>query len=290
MPTVADEPAFARLPARTQPAETSAKTSTLVPPAPKPNADNRSSSEHTRPKKVSSFRDRLFPEARKPSPVKSKTSATLIQKKPHRTTTIAPIFNHRRTAPFQKESRRRARREQSSDVEPDGLIQKLKKHHRESAETLRKKAATQLEQAYSELSRKLGGTLKGDPADGEVRSIRKVAGDLVADVETKLPKYEADLNQLWAEWEVADAEVDKFHRETLLDQDAHQEDSNDDTALFQDTLERFRIAARKEIEDAQTELDRLSEVALATVKEIEKDFRKQTVPDLHIYFQSIDEP
>lgn len=171
-------------------------------------------------------------------------------------------------------------------------------HYQENAETLQKKATTQLQQAHSDLSHKLSNTLKGEaaflatietknktlcaplsqeeirfdeygPADGEARTIRKVAGNLVTDVETKLPKVEAELNQLWAEWELAEAEVARVYHETVPDQDG-QDGPNDDTAGFTDTLARFRTMIHKEIEDAEAEVEQLSEAAVAMVKDIEK--------------------
>jgi len=157
---------------------------------------------------------------------------------------------------------------------------------------------TQLQQAHSDLSHRLNDALKGEtaflaaietqnrtlcaplsreeirydehgPADSEVSTIRKVVGNLVSDVETNLSKVEADVNQLWAEWEVAEAEVGKVYRETLPDQNG-QECPNDDTARFTDTLARFRTAIDKEIEDAEAEVDRLSEAAVVMMKDIEK--------------------
>ncbi|KAK0754680.1 hypothetical protein B0T18DRAFT_42739 [Schizothecium vesticola] len=318
MPPIAGESAFTRLPARIHPTEPSEKPPTVVPVGSKPKAEGRSLSENTKPKTVSSFRERLFVGAKKPSPAKTKTSAASVQKKTHRKTSIAPIFKLSHTAAFQEGPNRQTWREPSSDVEPDILIKKLKKHYQENAETLQKKATTQLQQAYSDLSYRLRDTLKGEtaflaaietqnrtlcaplsqeeirydeygPADGEVRTIRKVVGSLVTDVETKLSKVEADVNQLWAEWETAEAEVEKVYRETLPNQDG-QDDPTADTARFTDILARFRTAIGKEIEDAEAEVDQLSEAAIIMMKEIEKDFRKQTVPDLHIFFQSIDEP
>jgi hypothetical protein len=156
----------------------------------------------------------------------------------------------------------------------------------------------QLQQAHSDLSRRLSNTLKGEaaflaaiemqnrtlcaplsqeeirygehgPADGEVRTIRKVVGNLVTDVETKLSQVEADVNQLWIEWEIAEAEVEKVYRETLPDQDVPDGPSAD-TARFTDTLARFRTAIDKEIEDAEAEVDQLSEAAVVMMKDIEK--------------------
>lgn len=307
MPPVEGESAFTRLPARKHPTEPSAKPSTAVP--------------NSKPKTASSFRERLFLGAKKASPVKTKTSAASVQKKPHRKTSIGPIFKLNHTAAFQDGPSLHTWREDSSDVEPDVLIKELKsrsrgtpgfavlsqmaradlpppEHYQENAETLQKKATTQLQQTHSDLSHKLSNTLKGEaaflatietknrtlcaplsqeeirfdeygPADGEVRNIRKVVGKLVADVETKLSKVEADIEQLWAEWEVAEAEVARVYHETVPDQDG-QNGTNDDTANFTDTLATFRTAINKEIEDAEAEVDQLSEAAVAMVKDIEK--------------------
>lgn len=74
-------------------------------------------------------------------------------------------------------------------------------------------------------------------------------------------------------------------------------------------LRRFREVIEKEIGEAEEEVAGLGEEAVGMMKEIEKvslgeercrvwdgranglqDFRKATLPDLHTFFQSIDEP
>jgi len=94
-------------------------------------------------------------------------------------------------------------------------------------------------------------------------------GDLVSNAESQLSTFEADLNRLWAEWEVAEAEVERVYRETLPDQDGHECPDND-TARFGDTLARFRTAIQEEIDNAESEVVQLSEAAVAMMKEIEK--------------------
>ncbi|KAK4150979.1 hypothetical protein C8A00DRAFT_45736 [Chaetomidium leptoderma] len=46
----------------------------------------------------------------------------------------------------------------------------------------------------------------------------------------------------------------------------------------------------REIAEAEEEVVELGDEAVGVMKEIEKDFRKATLPDLHTFFQSIDEP
>ena len=101
-------------------------------------------------------------------------------------------------------------------------------------------------------------------------------GELVSNAESQLSTFEANLNRLWAEWEVAEAEVEKVYRETLPDQDGH-ESPDDDTARFGETLARFRTAIEKEIDSAEGEVVQLSEAAVAMMKEIEKVRRLWTV-------------
>ncbi|AEO57001.1 hypothetical protein MYCTH_2125988 [Thermothelomyces thermophilus ATCC 42464] len=147
------------------------------------------------------------------------------------------------------------------------------------ATTLHQSATMRLAQAHADLSRRLTQTLvKSDAAflesteahvrkltqpldavrirsqqrgrDGALRSEESTVGELVARAEEQLREFEKCMAELWAEWAVAD----------------------------------------EEIEEAEEEAVDLGEKALALMKGIEKDFRKETLPDLHTFFQSIDEP
>ncbi|KAK0626893.1 hypothetical protein B0T14DRAFT_562760 [Immersiella caudata] len=211
-----------------------------------------------------------------------------------------------------------ADREPSPEADPDELIKKLKKYYLDSAETVHERAMIQLQQAHSDVSRKFREAMQGeetflaemekqnktlcallgqfsirsqqhDPLDGSVRVETDTVGDLVANVERQVEEFEANLGKLWGELEVADAEVARVYRENLTDgRQAHGGD--DDAAQLAETLTQLWVGIKKQIQGAEGDIAGLSDAVVAAMKEVEKDFRKATLPDLHIFFQSIDEP
>ncbi|KAK0720734.1 hypothetical protein B0H67DRAFT_200876 [Lasiosphaeris hirsuta] len=124
--------------------------------------------------------------------------------------------------------------------------------------------------------------------DGTINIKKETVGNLVSGVETKLKEFEADISRLWKEWESAEAEVESIFREMAPVEKGQQ--GNGGTARLAETMIKFRDAIEKEISKAQEEVDALGNAAVNTLKNIEKEFRKATIPDYHIYYQSIDEP
>ncbi|KAL2171952.1 hypothetical protein VTG60DRAFT_1011 [Thermothelomyces hinnuleus] len=141
--------------------------------------------------------------------------------------------------------------------------------------------------------------------DGALRSEESTVGELVARAEEQLREFEKCMAELWAEWAVADEEL-----KTLLKGIGSLSSSSSPSSSpmgvqggnegagtvgiageeGEEMLRRFREAIERQIEDAEEEAVELGEEAVALMKGIEKDFRKETLPDLHTFFQSIDEP
>ncbi|KAL1837243.1 hypothetical protein VTJ49DRAFT_4102 [Mycothermus thermophilus] len=124
-------------------------------------------------------------------------------------------------------------------------------------------------------------------------------GELMARAEKQHEEFEADMGRLWKEWAVAEAEVKKLlggvgKSVSCLgvvagdDGAGTGEGSEEDNGAVM--LKRFAEAIEREIAAAGEEVVELGEEAVGMMKDIEKDFRKTTLPDLHTFFQSIDEP
>ncbi|KAL2152619.1 hypothetical protein VTH82DRAFT_5803 [Thermothelomyces myriococcoides] len=144
--------------------------------------------------------------------------------------------------------------------------------------------------------------------DGALRSEESTVGELVARAEEQLREFEKSVAELWAEWAAADEEV-----KTLMKGLVSLSSSSSSSSSFsspegiqggnegmdtvgiaceegEEMLRQFRKTIEQQIEDAEQEVLGLGEEAVALMKGIEKDFRKETLPDLHTFFQSIDEP
>ncbi|KAL2157706.1 hypothetical protein VTH06DRAFT_5189 [Thermothelomyces fergusii] len=144
--------------------------------------------------------------------------------------------------------------------------------------------------------------------DGTLRSEESTVGELVARAEEQLGEFEKCMEELWAEWAAADEEV-KTLLKGLVSLSSSSSPPSSSSSLIgsrggnegmgtagvvgeegEEMLRRFREAIEQQIEDAEQETVELGEEAVAMMKGIEKDFRKETLPDLHTFFQSIDEP
>ncbi|KAK0651552.1 hypothetical protein B0T16DRAFT_404154 [Cercophora newfieldiana] len=317
----------------TKKARISRQKSAFTHQLPSPDAAPGSSSENAgllssispKRKPFQSFRDRLFTHAEETTPEESNGIPT--QQKPRSKTSIAPIFKQNLAAAFQVGAepskhvptiREQPTRELSPETGPDDLIKRLKKHYRESAETIQERAMIHLQQAHSDVSRRFREATKGeeaflakmeqqhktlcepldklsirsrvrDPVDGSARQLTKAVESLVADVETQAAEFEADLAKLWKELEVADAEVARVYRENLTDgRDAHG--GAGEAAQIADVLTQLWAGIKKQIQGAEDEIADLGDAAVAAMKDVEKEYRKVTLPDLHIFFKSIDEP
>ncbi|KAK5663059.1 hypothetical protein OQA88_6475 [Cercophora sp. LCS_1] len=283
-----------------------------------------SSSRKQYPDRAISFRGLLFKQ-KKPEATPDRGSA--LRKTPGPRTSIAPIFKQNVASAFEDEDAPsqpftftlQPPREPTPDTDPEDMLQQLKKHYVNTAETLGERVQMRMDQGHDALCRKLLDAVKGedaflaeidkqhnilcrplseyvirstlvDPASGEVDPAQEIMVDkLVTDAQQQLIKYERELGGLWKEWEAAEAEVDRVYRETTAEGHFGQ-GGNKGVARISEMLDKFRDAIEKEVEDAEGDINELSKAALAMAKEIEKDYRKATLPDLRVFFQSIDEP
>ncbi|KAK4251721.1 hypothetical protein C7999DRAFT_27798 [Corynascus novoguineensis] len=132
-------------------------------------------------------------------------------------------------------------------------------------------------------------------------SEERSAGELVARAEEQLAQFERGVAGLWAEWAAAESEVRALLRGMVIPLasplsgegyagDGETGDGAVDDGEGEQLLRRLREAIEREIECAEEDVFELGEEAVTLMKGIEKDFRKDTLADLHIFFQSIDEP
>ncbi|KAK3296818.1 uncharacterized protein B0H64DRAFT_110071 [Chaetomium fimeti] len=159
-------------------------------------------------------------------------------------------------------------------------------------------------------------------ADGALRAEEDSVGDLVARAEDQVRGFETEVAGLWAEWAAAEGEVKELLKgvagcvsgsgpgsgsgggEGGGEEGVGGVDGDDEGEVM---VKRFREAIEREIVEAEEEVVEIGEEAVGVMKDIEKvswgtgsrgcwlltreqDFRKATLPDLHTFFQSIDEP
>ncbi|KAK3359072.1 hypothetical protein B0T25DRAFT_531876 [Lasiosphaeria hispida] len=273
-------------------------------------------------KTARSFRDRLFPPT-KNAPKSAARNPPSQQREDHPKTSIAPIFRKKIEAAFQDESsdpihtsHEQRKRASSPESDPEEIFKQLKEHYLDTADNLYDRATMHLEQIHSKLLAKLGDTVKAedsfltvmekqnktlcaplsqftirseqrDSVNGTVHINKETVGNLVSGAETQLKEFEADISRLWKEWETAEAEVESVFREIIPDEKGQQ--GSGETARLVETMTKLRAAIEKEISKAQEDVNELGSAAVTMLKQIEKDFRQITVPDILIYFQSIDE-
>ncbi|AEO63518.1 uncharacterized protein THITE_2085036 [Thermothielavioides terrestris NRRL 8126] len=144
-----------------------------------------------------------------------------------------------------------------------------------------------------------GAVVRGEEEEMEEEEEEENSvGELVARAEAQVRAFERDAAALWREWAGAQREVEGLLREVVAlgggggggGDEASDGQQRDGDGEGEELLKRFGEVVQREIEAAEAEVVELGEEAVATMKGIEKDFRKATLPDLHIFFQSIDEP
>ncbi|KAK4104589.1 hypothetical protein N658DRAFT_183010 [Parathielavia hyrcaniae] len=197
-------------------------------------------------------------------------------------------------------------------------------HYLETATTLHQRATMHLAQAHSSLALRLTQTLaqpdaafldateaqvrklrgqqpldrvsirsqQRNTADGSVRTEEHTVAELMARAEQQVGEFEAEVcGGLWEEWAAAEREVEGLLRGlaggSFLSSGGDDEGDDDED---KEVLRLFGERIEREIALAEEEAVELGEEAVAVMKEIEKEFRKATLPDLHTFFQSIDEP
>ena len=178
------------------------------------------------------------------------------------------------------------------------LFMKIAEHYLDTAETLHERAAIQLQQAQADILRKLRQKFKGgetflaelekrnrklctplseftirtehrDPADGTIRVEARRVGKLVTDGEAQLTRFEADIARLWQDWEAAHAEVRKGYRDTLVGVEMGK-DGRGDMSRYTFVHTQLPAVIEKEIWQARKDADKLTDAAVAAMKEIEK--------------------
>ncbi|KAH6840742.1 hypothetical protein B0I37DRAFT_408456 [Chaetomium sp. MPI-CAGE-AT-0009] len=136
-------------------------------------------------------------------------------------------------------------------------------------------------------------------ADGALRCEEDSVGELVARAEAQVRVFETEVAGLWAEWAAAEGEVKELLKGVVASVSVSggekrgaegAEGGVDGDGEGEVMVKRFREAIEREIVEAEEEVVELGEEAVVVMKDIEKDFRKATLPDLHTFFQSIDEP
>jgi hypothetical protein len=128
-------------------------------------------------------------------------------------------------------------------------------------------------------------------------------GELLARAEAQVKEFEAQVGAFWQEWAVAEGEVKSALKEILAQGSGEKDPGGEEEEM----IRRFREVVERVIGQAEEEAVVLGEEAVGLMKMIEKvswmggvwsagrliglqDFRKATLPDLHTFFQSIDEP
>ncbi|KAL2023775.1 hypothetical protein VTK56DRAFT_1042 [Thermocarpiscus australiensis] len=213
----------------------------------------------------------------------------------------------------------------SPPPDPDDLIRELREHYLRTANNLHKAATTRLARAHADISRKMTKSLHTEDeafliqteqhikrlaqpldrfkirsqqrgADGAVRSEENSVGELISRAEAQLETFEKEVEEFWREWAVAEGEVKGLLKGIVLASAAGVEARDGEgeggcgSGEGEEILRRSAAAIEKEIKRAEEEVVELGEEAVGIMKEVEKDFRKATLPDLHTFFQSIDEP
>ncbi|KAK3328338.1 hypothetical protein B0T19DRAFT_424226 [Cercophora scortea] len=224
------------------------------------------------------------------------------------------------------ESLRPQPRDPFPHTDPEAIIKQLQDYFLKTAKTLYDRTTKQLQQSSTDLDRRFQDVLQGDDIylarirkevkelsspiseslvrsekrnpDGTVSKEIDTIGAIVTSAQTEFNKIEGDIFRLWREWAEAEAALGKAYKEIFSDAapavskgpKGPKGSKGGAKAGKKDILARFEEVVKKEIEEVEEELDQLSESAVAAMKEIEKEYRKATLPDQLIFFQSIDEP
>ncbi|KAL2135372.1 hypothetical protein VTI74DRAFT_8784 [Chaetomium olivicolor] len=271
---------------------------------------------------VHSLRERLVPPPKKRMPLSPIDNVQPAMQKPLSKPSVAPFFQ-RIEAAFQDKpaaatkashaisTARAPARSPSPDAED--LIAQLKEHYLRTATSLHKQATMRLAQAHADLNRKLTQSLvtpdsaflsqaeqqikklsqplskfrirsQQRSADGTVKNEENSVGEIVAYAEEQVKDFEKEVKELWREWALAEGEVKELWSGVVALAEAGEGDREGEM------MRRLRELIEREIEEAEGQVVGLGEEAVGMMKDVEKDFRKATLPDLHTFFQSIDEP
>ncbi|KAJ4386976.1 hypothetical protein N0V85_007862 [Neurospora sp. IMI 360204] len=164
-------------------------------------------------------------------------------------------------------------------------------------------------------------------SDGVLRSEKHVVRDLVKGVEKKLGEAEREMEGLWREWVESEEGLERVWEEVWgevedlgkrkegsgekgtgtggkvdagLDVDgdptfgATSDDGGEAKAEaeshdVQDVLAKYEEAIKEEIENAGKEVTELTSLTYQMMKDLEKDYRKAIIPDLHLFYTSIED-
>ncbi len=211
----------------------------------------------------------------------------------------------------------------------------LPEHYLNTANNLHERNTTRLQQAYSVLEKRLDAAINRkdrvssqkekqaktlfaplgefqirskhrNPNDDSVHFETKSVNELVTQTESQLRGFEENLANLWKGWETTSASLSAIYWQLLQDGDGENDGRGDNKSFTLTSLMEVRGTVLDILEDAEKEVDELSEAAIAAMKDVEKvrvrlalwelhanilqEFRKATLSDLHVFFQSIDEP
>ncbi|EGO60274.1 hypothetical protein NEUTE1DRAFT_143734 [Neurospora tetrasperma FGSC 2508] len=149
-------------------------------------------------------------------------------------------------------------------------------------------------------------------SDGVMRSEKHVISDLVKKVEKTLVKAEMELEGLWREWVESEKEMERVLENVLKEVedlntgksgkkvDGEGDDlpgaSGDagkaleaDKSDERDMLTKYEEAIEEEVERAEEEVTKLTLSTYQMMKDLEKDYRKAIIPDLHLFYTSIED-
>ncbi|EAA31839.1 hypothetical protein GE21DRAFT_8280 [Neurospora crassa] len=149
-------------------------------------------------------------------------------------------------------------------------------------------------------------------SDGVMRSEKHVISDLVKRVEKKLVKAETEMEGLWREWVESEKEMERVLENVLKEVEdlnkgksgkkvdgegddppgasgdagkALEAEKSDD----RDMLTKYEEAIEEEVEKAEEEVTKLTLSTYQMMKDLEKDYRKVIIPDLHLFYTSIED-
>ncbi|KAK3901471.1 hypothetical protein C8A05DRAFT_16346 [Staphylotrichum tortipilum] len=285
-------------------------------------SDSSSTEHKPRPtqKHIQSLRERLILPPKNPAPIPSSATTQPAKNIPSKPS-VAPFFQ-RIEAAFQDKPAPAPQRSQaptatraparSPSPSADDLIQQLKEHYLQTATTLHTRATRHLAQTHSNLAHRLTHTTAAHDesflrsteahlnsltrplstfrirsqqrtADGTLRSEEHTVDELVARAEEQVAAFEKDVAGLWGEWLAAEGEVTKLLKGVVAGGDGAGEGEGEEV------VRRFREEIEREIAEAEEVVGELGEEAVGVMREMEKDYRKATLPDLHSFFQSIDD-
>ncbi|KAK3377910.1 hypothetical protein B0H63DRAFT_478347 [Podospora didyma] len=139
--------------------------------------------------------------------------------------------------------------------------------------------------------------------DGVLKPKASTVGALHAEAQGQLEELEAQINQLWKDWAASEIELEKIRNEcfppdaspaTEGKKRKRDEDDAEPSApavaggQLEKRVAEILEAIEENIQKAEEEVIDLGNTTARLMKEIERDYRKAVIPDLHLYYQSID--